>query len=63
MKNLAEHYLCVSLTPRIHGNSHRAPHNAFSYESIEKVVKFLFSYAEQARSQRFALGGSDFKTQ
>ena len=31
----------------MHGNKHRRPHNALSFEDTENLVRFLFSYAEE----------------
>ena len=34
------------LTPRVHGNTKRAPHNALGYDDTKNVISFLNSYAE-----------------
>ena len=33
------------LTPRVHGNSRKLPHNTTAFEEI-RVVKFILNYAE-----------------
>ena len=35
------------LTPRIHGNTNRVPHNALSLSSVEYFMKFLVNYADE----------------
>ena len=40
-------YKTNGLTPRTHGNAHRQPKHALSYESIKDMVKFLTNYVEQ----------------
>ena len=46
-KNLARNFKENGLTPRIHGNTRKVPHNALSFSSIQFFVKFVFNYAEQ----------------
>ena len=35
------------IVARTHGNAKRTPHNALSFDTVEGVVKFIYSYAEQ----------------
>ena len=35
------------IVTRAHGNMKRIPHNALSFDTVERVVKFITSYAEQ----------------
>ena len=46
MKNLLKGFEQNGLVPRIHGNSHRTPTNALSFETVKDVVSFLLNYVE-----------------
>ena len=35
------------LTTRTHGNTKRLPHNVTNYNEIQKMVRFVFNYAEE----------------
>ena len=47
VKAIKKSYLQNGLTPRIHGNAGRMPHNALTYTQINNIVKFIINYAEQ----------------
>jgi hypothetical protein len=47
VKNLTRSLKENGLTARIHGNTKRKPKHAFSFESVEFLVKFIFNYSEQ----------------
>ena len=47
VKAIRKSYLQNGLTPRVHGNAGRIPHNALTYTQINNVVKFIINYAEQ----------------
>lgn len=47
MRNLHSSYKQSGLVPRTHGNTHRRPKHALSYESIKDIVRFLTNYVEQ----------------
>ena len=47
LKNLMKSLKEDGLTPRIHGNTKRKPHNTLSFASVEYVVRFLLNYTEQ----------------
>ncbi len=47
MKNLNKSFRDNYLQPRIHGNTHRLPYNALSYECQKIVVTFLLNYCAQ----------------
>ena len=47
MRNLIEHVKVEGLSPRVHGNTCRKPKHSLSLTSIQYVVRFLHTYAEQ----------------
>ena len=47
VKVVKHSYLYNDLSPRTHGNTGRAPHNALSYTEINNMVKFIQNYVEQ----------------
>ena len=47
VKAIRKSYLHDGLTPRIHGNAGRYPHNALTYIQISNMIKFIQNYAEQ----------------
>jgi len=47
LRNLTESIKLDGLRPRVHGNTYRKPKHALSHASIEYVVRFLYTYAEQ----------------
>ena len=46
-KNLARNFKENGLSPRIHCNTWKVPHNALSFSSTQFFVKFVFNYAKQ----------------
>ena len=47
LNSLIANFRHHGLTPRIHGNTKKRPHNALSLSSIEHFVKFLLNYSDQ----------------
>ena len=47
LKAIKAHFLSNGLTPRIHGNTGKLPHNVTSYASIRYIVQFITNFAEQ----------------
>lgn len=45
LKNLQKHLKENGITPREHGNVGRQPRNAFSFETVQKIVDFITNYA------------------
>ena len=45
LKNLQHHFKGNGITPRTHGNCGRLPHNAFSFNTVQKIVSFISNYA------------------
>lgn len=46
-KNLSKNLQENGLIPRVHGNTNRRPKHALSFNSIQHIVQFLYTYAEQ----------------
>ena len=44
--NINFYYPSISQN-RIHGNTHRSPHNALSVDDVKRVTSFLTNYAEE----------------
>ena len=47
LRNIIESVKVDGLRPRVHGNTNRKPTHSLSHASIEYVVRFLYTYAEQ----------------
>ena len=47
MKNLKRHFKVNGAVPRVHGNKRRLPHNVTPLASLQKVISFITSYAEE----------------
>ena len=47
LKAIEAHYLSHGMTPRVHGNTGKLPHNVISYASIRYIVQFITNFAEQ----------------
>ncbi len=45
-RNLLLHYTQNGITPREHGNAHKAPHNRVAFNDVIAIVKFIETYAE-----------------
>lgn len=46
-RTIKQHLIAHGLTPRVHGNTKRTPHNALSADDHERVVQFLANYADR----------------
>lgn len=47
LKAIKAHLLTNGLTPRIHGNTGKLPHNVTSYASVRYIIQFITNFAEQ----------------
>ncbi len=47
LSSLKSHLRSNGLTPRVHGNKKRTPHNRTTLASLQQVVTFIKNYAEQ----------------
>lgn len=45
--NLKAHFRAKGLSPRTHGNRRRLPHNAFSPDTVNGVVRFIDNFARE----------------
>lgn len=46
-RNVIASFKMHGIAPRVHSNTRKSPKHALSFSSIEYVVRFLFSYAEE----------------
>ncbi|XP_054266388.1 uncharacterized protein LOC128988782 [Macrosteles quadrilineatus] len=47
LKRIRKHVMTHGVTPRVHGNHGKKPHNVFSLETYRRATEFLKSYIEQ----------------
>ena len=41
----------IGMQERVHGNSRKAPHNAFTFDNIKHVTTFIVNYAEHSKNR------------
>ena len=44
LKNLQKHWMSNGAIPRTHGNKGKLPPNAFSFDTVNSIVKFIKNY-------------------
>ncbi len=47
LQSIIKHLSVHGNVPRVHGNRGRAPHNAVTYEDVQRVVAFILSYSSE----------------
>lgn len=62
MKRIRKHIVTNGVTPRVHGNHGKKPHNRFSLDIYQQATAFLQSYIERARNRPANGPSSSVKT-
>lgn len=52
LKRIRKHIMTHGVTPRVHGNHGKRPHNRFSLDIYQQATAFLQSYIQRAQNQQ-----------
>lgn len=62
LKRIRKHIMTHGVTPRVHGNHGKRPHNRFSLDIYQQATAFLQSYIQRAQNQQLSPASSGWSS-